>query len=77
MTAEIAAWGVLCVAGVGAVITGLIIAGRWALGREQSRQTWHIAENCDVARRQADVDASAELDLVIAELDEALGGLRA
>jgi hypothetical protein len=83
MTAEIAAWGVLCVAGVGAVITGLIIAGRWALGREKERtaaatfEADFIPECADVARRQADVDASAELDLVIAELDEALGGLRA
>jgi hypothetical protein len=122
MTAEIAAWGVLCVAGVGAVITGLIIAGRWALGREKERtaaatfEADFIPECADVARtdadlpkmgkvivevvsdtsgfvaavkrtqaviarkqarRQADADAAAELDLVIEELGEALGGLRA
>ena len=76
LTAETFAWGVLFVSLCGASITGIILAAKWALAREQARRTWHIAENADVARAQADNDAVAELEVICEELGEALAGLR-
>jgi hypothetical protein len=75
--------GILGPTGTAALIVGAKHINRRADAHETERtaaatfDAHFIPEAEDVARRQADNDASAELDLVIEELDEALGGLRA
>jgi hypothetical protein len=86
MSAEIAAWAVLYASCSGAAVTGLAVAAKWIVARADAHEAERTAAATfdahfipqaeDVARRQADADAAAELDDVIAELDEALGGLK-